>query len=242
MDEILGARFPDSVSSMDSHYDNHSKDMENQSYHALIWRWLTDNHLTRLECEIPYRCLLPLNVEGLLVTGRAISLEPEAHYPLRMEKDMERLGESAGIAAGICIREGLNPANINIPGLQEKLRKSGCWNPEYNIKPAICMKTSPDVLKQKFLKKDFKEPVSFWAFFLSEDAESFLISTLRCRNYDYEIKFWSAVILAVHGKKQGTEILIKHLQEKKDINSPLYISLIVILGKMKEKKSPAGSS
>ncbi|MCM8759385.1 MAG: FAD-dependent oxidoreductase [Candidatus Omnitrophica bacterium] len=237
MDEILGTRFPDSISSMSSHYDNHSKDMENQSYHALIWRWLTDNHLTRLECEIPYRCLLPLNVEGLLVTGRAISLEPEAHYALRMEKDMERIGEVAGIAASICVKKGLFPSNIDIAELQEKLKKSGCWDPEYNVKPAIDLKKPQHVLKQKFFNKDFKEPVSLWAFFLSKETENFLNSALRSKTSDNEVKFWSAVILAIHGKKQGLRTLLNYLGTKRNINSPLYISLIVILGKLKEKEA-----
>ncbi|HOJ31303.1 MAG TPA: FAD-dependent oxidoreductase [bacterium] len=232
-DQIFGARFSDAVCSMDSHYDNHSKDMENQSFQSLLWRWLTDNFMTRIECEIPYRCLLPLNVKGLIVTGRAISMDPEAHYALRMEKDMERLGEVAGIAASISVKNGVFPEDIDIKKLQEKLKASGCWNPDYMIKSAININSSFEDLKQKFLSKDFKEPVSIWTFNFSEKVEKFLNAILK-KPDDTQLQFWSTTILSIHKKKSGVKFLIEWLKENKDINSQLCISIITILGRTKD--------
>lgn len=236
-DQITGAKFHDAISSMYSHYDNHLKDTENQSCFALLWKHLTNNFRTILECEIPYRCLIPENVDGLIVTGRSISLEPEAHYSLRMEKDMERLGEAAGIAASIAVKEDVNPDKISIEKLKEKLKNSGCLNTKYSVKPAIKTDISFAKLKQQFLRKEFAVPISVWTFSkFSRQAEKFLCSVLK-KSMDKEIKFWSAVLLAVHGKKQSIGILLDWLKKEKDINTMSYISVIVILGKLKNKRA-----
>ena len=55
--------------------------------------------------DIPYRCLIPLKVDNLVVTGRCISSTHEALASFRISTVCMALGEAAGIAAavlGIC--------------------------------------------------------------------------------------------------------------------------------------------
>jgi len=236
MDQISGTKFPDAVCIMYSNYDNHLKDMENQSFCSLLWRWFTDNYRTGFECEIPYRCLLPQKVVGLVVAGRAISLEPEAHYALRMQKDLESIGEVAGIAAGISVKNNTTPDDISIEKLQSTLKKNCCWNSDHQIKPAINKHSDDEGLKQKFITKNFKEPVSVWSFYFSEQTEFFLTSILK-RSPDPQLKFWSAALLAIHGNKKGLDTLLEWLKKERKINSNLYISIVVIIGRLKDKKA-----
>lgn len=75
--------------------------------------------------DIPYRVLLPQNVNNLLVTGRAVSCSHEAFASLRVTAPAMALGQAAGTAAAICAIEGNNLHKINIEKLQTILRDNG---------------------------------------------------------------------------------------------------------------------
>ena len=64
--------------------------------------------LKRINCEIPYRCILPKNIEGLLIACRSASMTADAHYGFRMQNDIQRIGEVAGIAAALSIKSKKN--------------------------------------------------------------------------------------------------------------------------------------
>lgn len=57
--------------------------------------------------EIPYRCLVPVGVKGLLVAGRCISAEFIAQSSLRIQPTVRAIGEAAGIAAAMSLKEGI---------------------------------------------------------------------------------------------------------------------------------------
>jgi len=63
--------------------------------------------------EIPYRCLLPEGLNNLLVGSRCISSTHEAHSSLRIMPVVSGIGEAAGAAAAIAVKEGLAPAAID---------------------------------------------------------------------------------------------------------------------------------
>ncbi len=52
--------------------------------------------------DIPYRCLVPREIDNLLVAGRCISVTHEALGSTRVMFQCMALGEAAGIAAAIC--------------------------------------------------------------------------------------------------------------------------------------------
>ncbi|MCE5237222.1 FAD-dependent oxidoreductase [bacterium] len=68
--------------------------------------------------EIPYRCLLPENVQGLLFAGRCISGSHEAHASYRVTGTCMAMGQAAGLAAAWAARTGAMPGDL--PG--EELR------------------------------------------------------------------------------------------------------------------------
>jgi Dehydrogenases (flavoproteins) len=53
--------------------------------------------------EIPYRCLVPVNIKGLIVAGRCISASFVAQSTLRIQPTVRAIGEAAGIAAAMSI-------------------------------------------------------------------------------------------------------------------------------------------
>ena len=71
---------------------------------------------------IPYRCMLPQNIEGLLVAGRCVSYEAEVANCIRCMAQCMAMGEAAGTAAAIAVEMDTTPRNINIEMLQTALR------------------------------------------------------------------------------------------------------------------------
>ena len=75
--------------------------------------------------EIPYRCLLPVNVANLLVAGRCISADHLTVSGTRAISACMYTGQAAGTAAAICTVQKSLPGDVNIKRLQETLRANG---------------------------------------------------------------------------------------------------------------------
>jgi hypothetical protein len=75
--------------------------------------------------EIPMRAMVPLNVEGLIVTGRAISATHAANGGARHMATAMALGHAAGVMAAVAL-DGANSTQAIPPTLvREKLRAQG---------------------------------------------------------------------------------------------------------------------
>jgi hypothetical protein len=75
--------------------------------------------------EIPYRCLLPQKVEGLLVAGRCISSDQQSYESFRAMAPTMCLGEAAGTAAALCVKSQKSPKEIDVQLLRNQLIKQG---------------------------------------------------------------------------------------------------------------------
>ena len=73
----------------------------------------------------PYRSLLPLDTEGLLVAGRHYSVEPDAQKLSREIPPCMAMGEAAGIAAAMAAESSSGLRDIDVSKLQQTLRSQG---------------------------------------------------------------------------------------------------------------------
>jgi hypothetical protein len=73
--------------------------------------------------EIPYGCLVPKLVNNLLVSGRCISADHHAMSSARVIGTCFAIGEAAGTAAALCCQEKVNPCDLNISLLRDKLKE-----------------------------------------------------------------------------------------------------------------------
>jgi len=76
---------------------------------------------------IPYRALLPRNVEGLLVAGRCISATSVAAASLRVMPAAMAIGEAAGTAAALAVQRGVPPRSVNSAELIATLKSRGAF-------------------------------------------------------------------------------------------------------------------
>lgn len=75
--------------------------------------------------SIPYRTMLPLETENLLVTGRCVSATHEAQASIRIMPIVCCLGEAAGTAAALAAATEASPAAIDVGQLQSRLAANG---------------------------------------------------------------------------------------------------------------------
>lgn len=77
--------------------------------------------------DIPYRCLVPQKIDGLLCAGRNISATHLALASVRVMGPAMCLGEAAGKAAALCVKEGVEPRALSVQKLQKALREEGVY-------------------------------------------------------------------------------------------------------------------
>ena len=75
--------------------------------------------------QIPYRALVPVNREGLLLAGRCISGSSRAHGSYRVTGDCVATGQAAGTAAALAVQAGLAPSMVDTGALVARLRADG---------------------------------------------------------------------------------------------------------------------
>lgn len=77
--------------------------------------------------EIPYRCLVPRGVDGLLVAGRSLSASHEALAAVRVMPPAFAMGQAAGTAASLAVRAGVAPREVGVAALRHALLGQGAY-------------------------------------------------------------------------------------------------------------------
>ena len=81
---------------------------------------------------IPYRCLFSASVPNLMMAGRNISVTHAALSSTRVMATTSLLGQAAGTAAALCIKNRCDPASIyssHLSELQQTLMDDDLWLP-----------------------------------------------------------------------------------------------------------------
>lgn len=118
-DDITNCKVPtDTIAVMATNMDTHNKDnpggdfitVKNGPYFG-----------------VPYRSLLPKNVDNLLVAGRSISADALAGSAIRMIPCCIAFGQAAGTAAAMALMKKLKPSEIDIYELRANLTGQGVY-------------------------------------------------------------------------------------------------------------------
>lgn len=75
--------------------------------------------------QIPYRCLIATEPRNLIVAGRPISSDHDAHATLRVQGTCMATGQAAGIAAAEAVRRRCDVGGVPIESVQETLTAWG---------------------------------------------------------------------------------------------------------------------
>jgi flavin-dependent dehydrogenase len=79
--------------------------------------------------DMPYRCLLPKGLDGILVVGLGASAERDAMTLVRMQPDLQNQGYAAGMAAAMAAKLDGCTRKIDIKKVQQQMVKEGVLEP-----------------------------------------------------------------------------------------------------------------
>jgi hypothetical protein len=84
-----------------------------------------DDAVASGQFDIPYRCLIPKEVDGIIVAGRCISTTHEAQGVIRNIPPCLTTGQVAGTAAALATKKGVKLRKLDTHLLREALIKQG---------------------------------------------------------------------------------------------------------------------
>jgi len=111
-DVVQGKRFPDAIAL--------------SGYQVSMHIGSTLHRESTRAYDIPFRCLLPVGVENLLVAGRCLSATHGAQASIRVIPVTAATGQAAGTAAALAIRQGKTVRQVDTVQLQQTLIADGC--------------------------------------------------------------------------------------------------------------------
>jgi FAD dependent oxidoreductase len=114
-DVLAGRRFEDEIALCGAPIEDHHAGADTR------WSYVPDGGVY----GIPYRCLLPQLVEGLLVAGRCFSATHDAHASARSMGTCMSMGQAAGTAAALAAADGAVPGGLDAGRLREHLAEQG---------------------------------------------------------------------------------------------------------------------
>jgi hypothetical protein len=77
--------------------------------------------------QMPYRMIVPLGVDNLLVAGRCASMSHEGQSSARVSGPCYVMGQAAGTAADLALQAGVTPRAVDIRALQQRLETDGAY-------------------------------------------------------------------------------------------------------------------
>jgi len=115
-EDVLGARrFDDEVALCGAPIEDHHDGGDTE------WRYVGDSGVY----GVPYRTLLPIGVEGLLVAGRCFSSTHDAHASARSMATCMAMGQAAGTAAALATTAGTTPRSLDADLVRAQLVTDG---------------------------------------------------------------------------------------------------------------------
>jgi len=77
--------------------------------------------------QLPYRMIVPLGLDNLLVAGRCASMTHGGQSAARVSGPCFVMGQAAGTAAHLALKEGAFPRALGIEALKKTLEGDGAW-------------------------------------------------------------------------------------------------------------------
>lgn len=118
-DVLSATQFPDGIARCGAPVEDHA---HGSTTH---WEYVGGkDEPTGQTYAIPYRSLLPREVDGLLVAGRCLSATHDAHASVRSMGQCMAMGQAAGTAAAIASDRAVEPNQIDTVELRRTLQEN----------------------------------------------------------------------------------------------------------------------
>ena len=119
VDQVSNRTYPDTVLQSLTNYDTHGYTVH--PYFTVV----PPPKGQRFNTFLPYRCLLPRGLEGILVIGLGVSVGRDAIPLIRMQPDLQNLGYAAGVIAAETAKGEGSLRQVDIRAIQRHLVDTG---------------------------------------------------------------------------------------------------------------------
>jgi len=183
--------------------DTHSIDYEFEDDETLFWLWGCKSFRESTFADMPYGMMVPQGFANLWIACRAAGITPPAAYAARMQRDMQRIGEAAGYAAAIAMKNNADAMHVPLETLQNKLRQSGALTPLTNDE-----KENSNITDQL----DSGIPGAYlWEIYQNRELFEEGILT-RLDSTDNNVSWLAAVILAMWNDRRAEARFIRAIE------------------------------
>ena len=131
MDDYLARRsFDDEIGRYCYNVDIHPTSRNREAFEAFKKVFEGKRYKPGESYGVPFRVLLPKGVDNLLVAGRCISTDRPMQSSTRVIPGCYITGQAAGVAAGLCVKDGLMPHDTNVSAVRRELVKMKMYLPD----------------------------------------------------------------------------------------------------------------
>jgi HEAT repeat protein len=156
---------------------------------------------------------------------------------MRMMRDMQRIGEAAGIAAAMAVKLGITPRQLDVAQLQAELRRVGALDVTQRPAPALPEPEAP-TLKEKLVAEKPQEAV--WSLVQSGQTTLPAVRDALQSNVP-AARFWASVVLAMQRQRESLPELMTCVRERRAAVSqgekaaPHWEGAIVLMGRVGDR-------
>ncbi|HLB74962.1 MAG TPA: FAD-dependent oxidoreductase [Sedimentisphaerales bacterium] len=203
MDIFLARTYEDTIVISRSNFDTHGF-----TIHPLFMIRPPDRE--SMLVNVPYRCLLPKGLDGILVTGLGISAHRDAMPVIRMQADIQNQGYAAGFIAADTAKTGKSLREVDIKAVQRHLVEKGNL-PE----KALSEKDSFPLSLERVIGavEDVTDNYKNLEVILSQPEDSMpLVKRAYGQATDEKARLVYAHILGMHDDAAGAETLVRAVE------------------------------
>ncbi|MBL7041684.1 MAG: FAD-dependent oxidoreductase [Pirellulaceae bacterium] len=245
-DSIHGRNFTDLICRWRSNYDTHFPNSASMSDLAQDWVALLGLWRRPIVGNIPYRSILPKGIENLLAVGKSFSVDHDTNLGARMQRDLQHLGEAAGVAAALAVRYRTSAREVPIEKLQNELILIGVLRDEdLEAIHAPPPEFDPASAAAKLGTAESLEAM-VGLYMAGEASVPALRPLLESDNSD--VRADAALLLGMLGNRSAVPQLLRCLKERNprthrftlvDCSSrssvPMWYASAILLGRLREK-------
>ncbi len=206
-------------SDLDKHGDDSAFDID------IFRRWHVMSNMGAINVTVPISmgCLIAKEYDNLIAAGRCLSVDHEMQFCVRMNRDMQKLGEVAAIMAFIALQNGVALKDIEYDKLEPLLRESGCLSEENNKGFMFDSWSDKSFIRKVEWLKDVdsinhhlatnQPAVAIWSCKLLGDKIKPALRANLLSGNDYLVKH-SALALAVLDDPTGAPVLRRIIEQR----------------------------
>jgi hypothetical protein len=205
LDQMTGRTYPDTVTLVYANFDTHG-------YTVDPFFMVDHPEKGGVAVNLPYRCLLPKGLDGLLVAGIGMSVHRDALPLVRMQPDIQNQGFAAGLAASMAAKAGTGVRSVDLKALQKKLVEAGIV-PDRVLREQDSNPISEDRVAKA--AAEYTKDKGAAAVLLSAPESASILLRKQLAQATGKDKFEYAMFLAVMGDGSGLDTLVEALDARK---------------------------